>query len=328
MHIALSFLVHPWISREVGKIGISNGTFVPDSTIILWNCVGAVLNLWKQTNDIIERADAPAFSWHRINPRGHTFPPCKLICQVHTDRLPNAFIGFTFNTDFRFLHFLYVSYLGFRLLPNRRVFITLMIIRQDWLTALFVHLGRACLSYCVWCSPTWLVHQKRMRMNKQKPMQKGLRAENLALCYEATCCHSETVRDSSPKTEYRVWIKSVCYVIASRKAMKDLNNTSSIACNICTDTVPALSHIIESGYCIFFLAELAFDLRDCTDHHTFMSRCWWVHARMWMQRQSTAMHQHSQILLPCHLWIVLFMLVLSISPNSCNGAWPNTHLQR
>ena len=37
--------------------------------------------------------------------------------------------------------------------------------------------------------------------------------------------------------------------------------------------------------------------------------------RTWMQRQRKTMHQHSQICVPSHLWILL----ISISPNSCSG---------
>ena len=42
-----------------------------------------------------------------------------------------------------------------------------------------------------------------------------------------------------------------------------------------------------------------------------------------MQRQSKAIHQHSQICLLWHLWIVFFILSITSSPNLCSGAYTN-----
>ena len=49
-------------------------------------------------------------------------------------------------------------------------------------------------------------------------------------------------------------------------------------------------------------------------------------ARMWLQRQSKAMHQRPQIYLQWHLWIVFFTIFMSTSPNSCSGAYSDSYL--
>ena len=38
-----------------------------------------------------------------------------------------------------------------------------------------------------------------------------------------------------------------------------------------------------------------------------------------------AIHQHAQICLPLHFWIMLLIFFFSMSPTSCNGAWTNSH---
>ena len=44
------------------------------------------------------------------------------------------------------------------------------------------------------------------------------------------------------------------------------------------------------------------------------------------QEQSTAMHRHSHICLPWHLWIVFFLLFTSVSLDCCSGTRANTCL--
>ena len=44
------------------------------------------------------------------------------------------------------------------------------------------------------------------------------------------------------------------------------------------------------------------------------------------QRKSKPMDQHAQLRLPSHLWILFVMLLISISPKSCDGACTKTYL--
>ena len=46
-----------------------------------------------------------------------------------------------------------------------------------------------------------------------------------------------------------------------------------------------------------------------------------------MRRKCKAIHKHSQIFLPSHLWVLFYVLLISISPNSCSGAYANASCQ-
>ena len=127
------------------------------------------------------------------------------------------------------------------------------------------------------------------------------------------------------------------------KAIQGYVPTKTIACNIWTRpgcySIIQL-HITKSGRSIFLrLTQLwmtwlhrsearrqyARTHTINTDSGAFTARCQ-QHARACMQRQSKAIHQHSQICLQWHHWIVFLMLFISIAPHFCSGAWTSSHI--
>ena len=52
-----------------------------------------------------------------------------------------------------------------------------------------------------------------------------------------------------------------------------------------------------------------------------------MHTRKQSKAIQGPVDQRTQIRLPSHLWILFFMLLLSISPNHCSGACATTYLQ-
>ena len=58
----------------------------------------------------------------------------------------------------------------------------------------------------------------------------------------------------------------------------------------------------------------------------FHSRLLTAHAHVRAQGPSKSMHCHLQNCIPLHIWILLFMLVIRISPSSCSGACSKMHI--
>ena len=52
-----------------------------------------------------------------------------------------------------------------------------------------------------------------------------------------------------------------------------------------------------------------------------------AHAQTCTQTQkiSKSRQQHPQIRLPCYLWVIFLILLISLSPDSCSGTCPNAH---